>query len=593
MSDTTVTEAGTAGGDRNGNAAPRRRALFGVQPSEMALFLVLAAIFVALVVPPIASLVETALTDQKTGELTWKNFASIWPSLRRVDLIYNTFFFAIATTIVSFFFGSLMAWFAERTNAPFRRLAYISAFLSFALPTMIQVLGWVFLLGKRQGLINVVLVERIGTLSQPFDIQSMAGMIFVESILWSAVVFLLMVVPFRSMDSSLEEAGRVARGTGIEVFWRVTLKLAAPAGLGVILVSLVRNLEAFEVPAILGLPGGVKVLTTQIFTRLHATVLPNYSQVSAYSALLVLLVIPLLVAYQGATRGQGRYATITGKGLRTSRLDLGRYRWLAGIFMLILPVLIVLPILMLAWVSLLQYYQLPSVEALGSVSLDNYRALGAPNAGVLGSLFYTFAVAAGVATLVVGLSALACWVVVRTHVPGRSLLEFVSVVPLAVPGLVLGVGVLWAYVGSPLPVYGTVLIIIIAYMIRSIPFTMRSSHSGVLAISKELEESAFVAGASRRETLQRVFVPLMLPALFAGWQFSFLQTARELPVALLLQSQGNKMASVVIWNLWEVGQVTSAAALSVIVAVLLGGFGWLLETMSRRLGITSADAGGH
>ena len=169
------------------------------------------------------------------------------------------------------------------------------------------------------------------------------------------------------------------------------------------------------------------------------------------------------------------------------------------------------------------------------------------------------------------LTAAACWLVIRTRVPGRSALEFVSVVPLAVPSIVLGVGVLWAYVGSPLPIYGTVGILLVAYMVRSLPFTMRSNFAGVLAISKELEESAFVAGAKHREMFQRIFIPLLLPALFTGWQYAFLQTARELPVALLLQSEGNQMISVRIWNLWEVGQVTNAAALSVVVAILLGG----------------------
>lgn len=565
---------------------PRKRGATAQGP-EFVLFGILVAIFACLVIPPISSLVTTALTDSETDEFTFANFVSILPTLLRADLLRNTLFFAVSTTLISFIFGSVLAWFAERTNAPFRRLLYVSAFLSFALPTVIQVLGWVFLLGRRQGLINSILVDKLAILAQPFDVQSMAGMIFVESILWTAVVFLLMVVPFRSMDSTLEEAGRVARASGPEVFLRITLRLAMPAGFAVLLISLVRNLEAFEVPAILGLPGGVNVLTTQIFTKLHATVLPDYGQVSAYSVFLVLLVLPLLYAYQRATKGQGRHATITGKGLRTSRLDLGQYRWLAGLFVLILPVLIVMPIAMLAWVSLLDFYQLPSAAAFASVSLQNYYKLIAPDSQVLGSLLYTCGVAAVGATIVVIASAAACWLVVRSKVPGRSALEFVSVVPLAVPSIVLGVGVLWAYVGSPLPIYGTVGILLMAYMVRSLPFTMRSSYSGVLAISNELEESAFVAGARRTEMFRRIFVPLLLPAMFAGWQYSFLQTARELPVALLLQSEGNKMVSVWIWNLWEVGQVTNAAALSVVVAVLLGALGWVLEVVSRRVGIVA------
>jgi iron(III) transport system permease protein len=580
-----ISPAGVGRTPASGAIAPRR---FQFRTEEGVLVFLLAVVLLALVMPPLVSLVETAIVDEKTGELTLDNFRSILPNLVRADLLSNTLIFAFATAAVSFVFGSMLAWFAERTNAPFRRILYVSAFLSLALPNIVQVLGWVFLLGRRQGFINVLLVDRIGILSAPFDVQSMAGMIFVESILWTAVVFLLMAVPFRSMDATLEEAGRAARGSATEVFVRITLRLAMPAGLSVLLISVVRNLEAFEVPAILGLPGGVHVLTTQIFTKLHATVLPDHGEVSAYSVLLILFVIPLLFAYHRATRGQGRYATITGKGLRTTRLNLGRYRWIAGAFMLTLPALILMPILMLGWLSLLDFYQLPSAAALDHVSLDNYRSLFGANSQILGSFAFTFAVAAASATSVVLLSAIACWAIVRTRVPGRSALEFISVVPLVIPSIVLGIGVLWAYIALPVPIYGTVGILLIAFMIRALPFVMRSSYAGALSISAELEESAVVAGARKSEMFVRVFLPLMLPAMFAGWQYAFLQTARELPVALLLQSSGHKMISVWIWNLWELGQVTNAAALSVIVAVLIGAAGWGLEALSRRIGVTSA-----
>jgi iron(III) transport system permease protein len=558
-----------------------------VEPFSVLLFGVLLVVFVALVVPPIFSLLRIAFTDSATGDLTTQNFRDIVPRLLRADLLANTFVFAISATTLSFVFGSLLAWFAERTNAPFRRLVYISAFTSFAFPTVIQVLGWIFLLGPRNGAINILLVDQLGILSKPFDVQSMVGMVLVESVLWTPIVFLLMVVPFRAMDATLEEAGRAAGASGPQVFSRITLRLAVPAGLAVLLITVVRNLEAFEVPAMLGLPGGVNVLTTEIFTRLKATVVPDYGEVSAYSTLLILLVLPLLYGYYRATKGQGKYATITGKGMKSRRADLGRYRWLAGLFMLTLPALVLAPIIVLFWGSLLPFYRSPSSDALAAASFDNYRELFAPDSQVVSTMLTTAFVAMACATVVVLLTAAASWVIVRTRVPGRAALDFVSVAPLAVPGIVLGVGVLWAYVGSPLPVYGTVAILVIAYLVRSIPYTMRFNHAGILGISGELEESALVAGATHRVMLQRVLVPLLLPALFTGWVYAFLMTARELPVALLLQSSGNRMVSVTIWNLWEIGQVTKAAALSVLVALVLTGLGWLLQFVSDRFGVAT------
>ena len=571
---------------RPARAAGRTRSL-ALEPFSVVLFGVLLVVFVALVAPPIFTLARIAFTDAATGEVTFENFSGIMPRLLRADLLSNTFIFAVSATTVSFVFGSLLAWFAERTNAPFRRLVYVAAFTSFAFPTVIQVLGWIFLLGPRSGAINTLLVDRLGLLSQPFNVQSMAGMVLVESVLWTPVVFLLMVVPFRSMDATLEEAGRAAGASSLQVFSRITMRLAAPAGLAVLLITVVRNLEAFEVPAMLGLPGGVNVLTTEIFTRLKATVVPDYGQVSAYSTLLILLVLPLLYGYYRATKGQGKYATITGKGMKRKRADLGRYRWLAGMFMLSLPVLVLAPIIVLFWGSLLPFYETPSAEGFASASLDNYRELFAPGSQVIPTMRNTAVVAVAVATFVVLLTAAASWVIVRTRVPGRAALDFISVVPLAVPGIVLGVGVLWAYVGSPLPVYGTIAILVVAYLVRSIPYTMRFNHAGILGISGELEESAFVAGATHRVMLRRVLVPLLLPALFTGWVYAFLMTARELPVALLLQSGGNRMVSVTIWNLWEIGQVTKAAALSIIVAVVLTGMGWILQIVSDRFGIAA------
>jgi iron(III) transport system permease protein len=581
-----ASQAVPAGMVRSGGAAGRIRSLTA-EPFSVALFGLLLIVFVGLVVPPIFSLARIALTDSATGDLTFENFSSIFPRLLHADVLANTFVFAACSTALSFVFGSLLAWFAERTNAPFRRLVYVSAFTSFAFPTVIQVLGWIFLLGPRSGAINVLLVDHLGVLSKPLNVQSMAGMVFVESVLWTPIVFLLMVVPFRSMDASLEEAGRAAGASSPQVFARITLRLAAPAGLAVLLITVVRNLEAFEVPAMLGLPGGVNVLTTEVFTRLKATVVPDYGEVSAYSTLLMIIVVPLLYGYYRATKGQGKYATITGKGMKITRADLGRYRWLAGAFMLTLPLLVLAPILVLFWGSLLPFYEVPSADALDSVSLANYHELFAAGSPAISTMLDTAIVAIICATFVVLVTAAASWVIVRTDVPGRAALDFISVVPLAVPGVVLGVGVLWAYVGSPLPVYGSVAILVVAYLVRSLPYTMRFNHAGILGISRELEESALVAGATHRVMLQRVLVPLLLPALFAGWVYAFLMTARELPVALLLQSGDSQMVSVTIWNLWEIGQVTQAAALSVMVAVVLTGLGWILQFVSDRFGVAT------
>lgn len=579
---TTESPVGSEVVREKGRSSPRRVR----NPMSAALFVALLLVFAAIVLPPIATLIRIAFTNAETGQIGLDNFARVLPSLLRGHLLTNTIIYTLCATGFSFVFGSALAWFAERMNAPFRRLVYVSAFMSFAFPAVIQVLGWLFVLG-RNGLFDSLLVNRLHLLSQPLDVQSMAGAIFVESALWTPVVFLLMVVPFRSMDATLEEAARVAGASPVRVFFRITLRLATPAALAVLLITVVRTLESFEVPAMVGLPGGFTLLTTEIYVQLQQSVLPDFGQISAYSSVLILLVLPLLYGYYRATKGQGKYVTITGKGMKSSRADLGRYRWLVGIFMLSLPVIVFGPVLTLLWASLLPYYQAPSRQALASVSFDNYAALFAPNLQVLPTLANTAYIAVACAVLVVALTAAAAWVITRTRIRGRALLDVVSALPLVIPALVLGVGMLYAYVSSPLPIYGTAGILVLAFMARSLPYGMRFNHAGILAISEELEESALVAGSTYRVMLRRIVAPLLLPALFTAGVYVFLITARELPAALLLQSSGARMISVTIWTLWDNGALTLAAALSVIMALILTAAGLALQILTERFGIST------
>ena len=564
--------------------APRAKSSSGSMYQRF-LFLTLLIVLVALIAPPTWTLLRTSFIDPITGEFGFDKYGAIVPSMLNSGLLLNTAVFAVGSTAFAFIFGSLLAWLSERTNAPFRRLMYITAFISFAFPGVVQAMGWVLLLGPRAGVINVLLIDWLGLPLPRFDVNTMYGMVLVEGLSWGPVVFLLMVVPFRAMDATWEEAARVAGATNWQVMRRVTLRLAAPAGLAVLLISIVRNLESFEVPAMLGLPGGVRVLTTQIFVRLKGSNVPDYGEVSAYSMVLVVLVIPLLWAYHRATRGQGKYATITGKGMRPSRLDLGKGRWLAGVVMLSLPVLTFAPILILMWTSLLPYYEKPSLDALSKISLENYRFAFVDNTFVTQGVINSLVVGVVAATLVVVLTGLAAWVVSRSQVRGRMILDVLSIVPLAIPGIVLAVGMLRGYVGSPLPVYGTMAIIIMAYVIRFVPYTMRFTHAGLLSVSRELEESASVAGAGLGGVMRRVLLPLMLPALFTGWVYAFLLSARELPVAILLQSSGNQLLSAVIWALWENGQITVAAAISVAFAIALTVLGVTLHVGSEKYGV--------
>lgn len=531
------------------------------------LFLFIAAALIGLVAPPLFFIVYSSVIAERgpeAGSLTFRYFENLLASPSEIgSLIGNSFIFSVGSTAGAITLGTLLAWLAERTNAPFRSAAYLSAYLSFAIPGIIKVIGWIFVLGGEAGILNVAFSPVTGG-SPLFELFSMQGMILVETFLWMPVVFLLMATPFRSMDPSLEESALVSGSTGWQVFVKVTLPLALPSLLAVSILTLVRSLEAFEIPALIGLPAGIEVLTTQIYLQIKGGFIPRYGEASAYSVLLMLLVGLALIPYYRITQQTHMFTTVTGKGFRPRKIDLRSWRWLGGLCLLFLPLLQVLPLLALLWVSLLPYARQPSFEALALVSFKNYWAAFGDSA-IVQSVLNSLTVSGTAATAAVLATFVSAWLVVRTPIRGRWLLDQLATIPLVFPSIVLGVAVLKTYLTIPLPVYGTIWILVIAYITRYLPYGMRFSHAGLLSLHHELEESAKVSGATWGTVLRTIVVPLMLPSLFAAWIYIFLITIRELSVALLLYSPGSQVISITIWEFWENGNTGELAAFSLVI----------------------------
>ncbi len=551
------------------------------------LFIPCALVLVYLVIPPLAFIIYGSFVPSEDSEivgLTLRNFSDIFESLSEFEtLVWNSVVFSVGSAAWALVFGTAMAWLAERSNAPFRMVAYLAAFVSFAVPGLIKVIGWILLLGPEAGFINLT-VKWLTGIMPIFDIFSMSGMILVEGFLWTPIVFLLMATPFRSMDPSLEEAAVVAGSNDWQVFWKVTLPMAMPSLLSVLILTFIRSLEAFEIPALVGLPAGIEVLTTQIYLQLSEGYLPEYGNASAYSVLLIGLVGLCLLPYYRVTQHAHRFTTITGKGFQPRRKDLGRWRWLGGLALLGLPALQLLPLTALVWSSFMPYLQVPSWEALSLLTLNNYVEAFSDDK-IIGSILNNVTISIISATACVGVAFVTAWLVTRTNIKLRWWLDRLTMVPLVFPGIVMGVAILQVYLTVPIPVYGTIWIMVIAFSARYLPYAMRFSHAGLIGIHKELEESATTAGASWGNVVRKIMIPLMMPALFAGWIYIFLITIRELSVALLLYSPGSEVISVVIWELWENGAVgtLSAFALGISVGTVL--LASLFYKLSRRHGL--------
>jgi iron(III) transport system permease protein len=361
---------------------------------------------------------------------------------------------------------------------------------------------------------------------------------------------------------------------------RVTLRLSLPSILALAMLVFIRAIEAFEVPALVGLPGRISVLTTDIYGNMVAKAPPDIGGASALSVLMLVLVLVLLAIYGRLSRHAERFATVTGKGFRPRPFDLGRLRYAtAGILVLNFLLLLAVPIAMLAWVSLLPFYQPVSTAALARVTLDNYRTVF--SADHVGLIANTLLVAVATATLAVALTFLAAWLAVR-RAPGGWALERLATIPLVFPGLILGIAVMQLFLHLPIPLYGTLGILIWAFVINYLPYGMRYSATGMLQIHRELEESAEMCGASPLMRLRRIVAPLLAPALLAGWLFIFLMAARVLSLAILLSGPRSQTMAVTLFDLWTNGQGTELAALGLIWSMLMAMIAAIFYLLARR-----------
>ncbi|HEY0453234.1 iron ABC transporter permease [Actinophytocola sp.] len=497
---------------------------------------------------------------------TFGGFATAYGDERIGSLIGNSLLFAIGAAVLSLVVGTSLAYLQVRTDVPFKALFFAASIIPLIIPGILYTIAWIFLASPDIGLLNKVLEPIFG--SAAVDIFTVWGMIWVEGLHLSPIVFLLMVAAFRSMDPSLEESALMSGATRLQVFRRVTVPLIRPAIGAAVLIMTVRGLESFEVPALLGLQNGIYVFTSRIYFVLR-TYPPDLAAAGALAlGLLVLAMIGVAIS-NFAGRAAKNYQTVTGKGFRPRPMRLGRWRPVMGAAIIVYFLFtVVLPLLVLLYTSLLKFYQAPSAAAFRSMSLDNFASLlhmDKAMTALKNSLF----LGVGTATLVMAGMAIAAWVVVRSKIPGRMVVDQLSFLPLVIPGLVLGLALSFVYLRSPIPIYGTIFIMLIAYVTRYMPYGMRYAVTSMQQISAELEESAQVSGASWWQTFRKVLLPLLAPGLMAGWIYILVVSFRELSSSILLYSPGNEVLSILIFEQYENGEFTVLAALGVVMVLTL------------------------
>ncbi len=541
-----------------------------------------------LVLIPLGMLFYYSVTSVPPGEqasiFTLKNYLEAWSNPNFVILLRNSILYGIGVVLLTSFFGTSLAWVYERTNTPFKKVFAVMALVPFIIPGVLSIISWILLLNPQIGLINLFLKSFFHLGKAPLNIYSLWGMIWAEGIHLYPLVFLIMSAAFRSMDMALEESATMS-GSGIfYTFCHVTLPLMRPALFSAMLIIFIRAIESFEVPVLIGPTAGIEVFTSGIYMAFHQTP-PNFGLGSSLAVTLLFFSALGVFFYRQATGKEQRFATVTGKGFRPRLIDLGRLKYLvSGVCIIFFLITIGLPIFVLLWSSFLPFYQPPSLSALSSLSFKGYRFIFTYSASLRAfrnSIFLMLSTA----TITMLLTSIIAWIVIKSRIKGRGILDGLAFIPIAIPGLVLGVSLMYAYLALPIPIYGTVWILLLAYITKYMPYGIRTTTATIIQIHNEMEEASALSGGSWGFTFRKITLPLLIPGFMAGWIYIAMVSLRELGSSILLYGYGSEVLSIVVFDFWENGQYAALSAIGIIMIAILITLAFVANKVGAKIGI--------
>jgi iron(III) transport system permease protein len=542
-----------------------------------------------LVVPPIGALLLGSVTDTPPGEAPHFTGASLleayghWDHYRSMAL--SVAFAACASTLV-LVFGGALAWIVARTDSPLRRMADVFTLVPILVPAILFATGWLLLLGPRGGMINLWLMQWLGLKQAPLDLYSFWGMVWVGALQETPLAFLWFWPAFKSMNSDLEDAALMAGASAFMVMRRITVPLLRPAVVSGWIMFFIYALGQLAVPLMIGMPGGVILYSTEIYLAVQR-VPSDMNLASALSLALLVASLVGIFVYRRATRDLTRFVSVTGKAFNPRLQRLGRWRPVAtGFGILMLCLVALLPMLVLLWNAFIPFSQLPSLAAFKLMSFKNFRAAldyGASIHALVNSL--ELGAGAGVVTTVLG--CLVAWVTLRIKGPAAllALLDQLSTLPIAMPGLIVGVSVLWFYLLVPLPIYGSPWILLIAYVTLHLPYAVRICGSGLSQLHAELEEAGAMCGAPWLTTFRRIVLALLAPSLLTSVIYVGLRSLREYSASILLASPGNEVFSVMALDMWDGGNLNILCAYVTMVTLLMSVLVAFLSWVGRRFGV--------
>lgn len=523
------------------------------------------------------------------GNFTFAHYISAYTDPLTYQLLFNSFVFATGSSILATFLAAILAWISIRTNAPFRKFFELIAIVPNIFPPVMLAVSWTVLLSPRTGLINRLLMNTFGLETAPLNIYTLGGMIFVEALITTPLAFLIVSASLYSMDPALEESARVAGSSNFQVAWRITFPIVRPALLASAMLNFVRAIESFETPAIIALPARIEVFTTKIYREAIGAFPPNQNLAATYAVSLLLITMIFVYFYRRLTFRTERYVTVTGRGYRPNIIDLGKWRYAASaVAGLILLLIVALPFIILVYVSFITYVHVPSAKTWELLTLDNYRS-NLTDSRTFRALQNSLLLAVGGATLCMLIASVTAWVTTKTKTAGRGVIEALTFIPWAFPGTALAIGLLWTYVYMPLPIYGTLWILLIAYITRFLPYGLRAMTSTVVQIHGDLPEASMVCGAGFAATFRRVLLPLLRPGFIAGWIILATIYLREFSTSIFLYSPGSEPLGPLLYHFYVDGNLGPMCSLALIVSAVC----ITLILIARKIGRVGNQFEGH
>ncbi|MFC3337485.1 ABC transporter permease [Paracandidimonas soli] len=500
------------------------------------------------------------------GSFTTAKYVAAYTDPFLWDVTVNTIVFVIGSSVFSTLLALFLAYLNTRTNMPMKGAFAVLAIVPMMIPHLLFSVSWALLLNPSNGLLNMILQGAFGLEEAPLNIYSLWGMILVEGLLNMPIAYLIIAPAMASFDVSLEESSRVSGASVWRTLVRVTLPVLRPAILAAFILAIVRSLASYAVPRVLGTPGRVDVLATYLFEMISTGFAPDYGKAAALGMSVLSASIGLIVLYRYLTAESGKYVTISSRGFKPTMIELKRSKTPLFIIVALLCLLmIVLPVAVLLYTSMIPYSMVPSARAFALMSWQNWIDVLQDPLSLLALKNSLFLAVVG-ATLGVLLSLFIAYVVVKLRTRAAGLLDSLTFLSFSFPGIVIGIGFMWFFVQTPL--YATLTALLLAYIAAYLPYGVRPLSSAFVQVHAHLEESSQVCGASSLTTMRRIIVPLLIPGVVSAWILMATMFIRELTVSVVLSRPGTEVLAVQILSYAEDGLWGKLSALGIIMILI-------------------------